>query len=74
MSEPNDIMDAEIAEMLGFYRGAALRADQQQTASQQTEPVARLQRPTCELRVSIGRIPDRLGGRLVFVDRRHEAR
>jgi hypothetical protein len=83
MSERKDMIDAEIAEMLGFYRGAAMRTDQQQTAGsapQQTEETeyvsARSQRPPlCELRDSIGRIPDRGRQRLAHRrDRPCEAR
>lgn len=83
MSEPKDMIDAEIAEMLGFYRGAAMRADQQQTADsapqQSEEPEyvpARSQRtPLCELRDRIGRIAHDWRRRLAHrIDRRHQAR
>ena len=83
MSEPKDVVDAEIAEMLGFYRGAAMRAGQPQTAgstsSQAEETVytpARSQRPPlCELRIKVGHVSDREVRRLAYrIDRRHQAR
>lgn len=82
MSEPKDSIDPEIAEMLGFYRAAATRANSKQTAgspsqqAQKTEYVpARSQRPPlCELR-SVARIADRGSRRLGHsIDRRHQAR
>jgi hypothetical protein len=83
MSEPTDMMDAEIAEMLGFYRGAAMRVDQQQAAGsapQQTEETEYVPRrsqrpPPCEPRASIGRILDRgRRGLAKRIERRHTAR
>ena len=64
MSQPKDMADAEIAEMLGFYRAAAMRADQRQTAGyacQQTEqtqyvPAGSQGAPRSQLRVTIGRV------------------
>lgn len=82
MREPKDVVDAEISEMLGFYRDAAMRADQQQTAgstSEQPEETvyvpARSQRPPlCELRINVGRA-DRGIRRLAYrIDGRHQAR
>lgn len=82
MNEPTDI-DAEIAEMLGFYRGAAMQAAQQQPASaafQQTEETeyvpARSQRPRlCDRLASIGRISNPRNPRLARrIERRREAR
>lgn len=82
MSEPNDVIDAEISEMLGFYRAAAMCADQQQTgvsAPQQTEeteyvPAPSQRPPLCGLRITLGRIADSGSRRLTHrIDRRHQA-
>jgi hypothetical protein len=66
MSESKDTIDAEVSEMLEFYRAAAVRVDHKKAAGlppQQTEETeyvpARSQRPPlCRFR-STGRIANR---------------